>query len=235
MRVLKRSGDEEAVSFNKVLQRIRKASKGLTINPDVLAQQVLSQIYDGVKTSEIDELTAQLAASLSTNHPDWGTLASNIVTSNHHKKTSDSFSKVMIELSEQPKGSYIHPDIVALCKSDSAERVDAAIDYQRDYLFDYFGFKTLEKSYLLKVKGLIVERPQHMIMRVSVGIHKSDIDSVIETYNLMSDRWFTHATPTLFNAGTPRPQMSSCFLLTMKDDSISGIYETLKNVALISK
>ena len=115
------------------------------------------------------------------------------------------------------------------------ERLQAAINYKRDYDYDYFGFKTLEKSYLLKVKGLIVERPQHMIMRVSVGIHKSDIDSVIETYNLMSDRWFTHATPTLFNAGTPRPQMSSCFLLTMKDDSISGIYETLKNVALISK
>jgi hypothetical protein len=171
MRVLKRSGDEEAVSFNKVLQRIRKASKGLTINPDVLAQQVLSQIYDGVKTSEIDELTAQLAASLSTNHPDWGTLASNIVTSNHHKKTSDSFSKVMIELSEQPKGSYIHPDIVALCKTPSAERIDAAIDYQRDYLFDYFGFKTLEKSYLLRdSKRVIKERPQHMWMRVALAL-----------------------------------------------------------------
>ena len=130
--------------------------------------------------------------------------------------------------------SLIADDVYEIIKQNQ-ERLQAAINYKRDYDYDYFGFKTLEKSYLLKVKGLIVERPQHMIMRVSVGIHKSDIDSVIETYNLMSDRWFTHATPTLFNAGTPRPQMSSCFLLTMKDDSISGIYETLKNVALISK
>jgi ribonucleoside-diphosphate reductase alpha chain len=236
MRVLKRSGDEEAVSFNKVLQRIRKASKGLTINPDVLAQQVLSQIYDGVKTSEIDELTAQLAASLSTNHPDWGTLASNIVTSNHHKKTSDSFTKVMIELSEQPKGSYIHPDIVALCKTPSAERIDAAIDYQRDYLFDYFGFKTLEKSYLLRdAKRVIKERPQHMWMRVALALWTTNLDRAIETYNALSLKKFTHATPTLFNSGTPRQQLSSCFLLTMKDDSIAGIYETLKDCATISQ
>ena len=236
MRVLKRSGDEEAVSFNKVLQRIRKASKGLTINPDVLAQQVLSQIYDGVKTSEIDELTGQLAASLSTNHPDWGTLASNIVTSNHQKKTSDSFSKVMLELSEQPKGSYIHPDIVALCKGPSAERIDAAIDYQRDYLFDYFGFKTLEKSYLLRdSKRVIKERPQHMWMRVALALWTTNLDRAIETYNALSLKKFTHATPTLFNSGTPRQQLSSCFLLTMKDDSIAGIYETLKDCASISQ
>ena len=237
MRVLKRSGDEEAVSFNKVLQRIRKASKGLTINPDALAQQVLSQIYDGVKTSEIDELTAQLAASLSTNHPDWGTLASNIVISNHHKKTSDRFSQVILELSVQPKGSYIHSDLVALCSDPvTAERIDSAIDYQRDYLFDYFGFKTLEKSYLLRdAKRVIKERPQHVWMRVALALWTTNLERAFETYNALSLKKFTHATPTLFNSGTPRQQLSSCFLLTMKDDSISGIYDTLKDCASISK
>jgi len=237
MRVVKRSGDEEAVSFNKVLQRIRKASKGLTINPDVLAQQVLSQIYDGVKTSEIDELTGQLAASLSTNHPDWGTLAANIVTSNHQKKTSDKFSEVMLELSRQPKGSYIHPDLVALCADPgTAERIDREIDYQRDYLFDYFGFKTLEKSYLLRdAKRIIRERPQHVWMRVALALWKTNLDRAFETYHALSMKKFTHATPTLFNSGTPRQQLSSCFLLTMKDDSIMGIYETLKDCAAISQ
>jgi ribonucleoside-diphosphate reductase alpha chain len=237
MRVLKRSGNEEAVSFNKVLQRIRKASKGLTINPDVLAQQVLSQIYDGVKTSEIDELTAQLAASLSTNHPDWATLASNIVISNHQKKTSDRFSSVMLDLSTQPKGSYIHEDIVALCTDPvSAARIDAAIDYQRDYQFDYFGFKTLEKSYLLRdAKRVIKERPQHMWMRVALALWTTNLDRAFETYDALSLKKFTHATPTLFNSGTPRQQLSSCFLLTMKDDSIAGIYETLKDCATISQ
>lgn len=237
MRVIKRSGEDEAVSFNKVLQRIRKASKGLTINPDVLAQQVLSQIYDGVKTSEIDELTGQLAASLSTNHPDWGTLAANIVISNHQKKTSHKFSRVMLELSQQPKGSYIHADLVALCSDpETAERIDTAIDYQRDYLFDYFGFKTLEKSYLLRdSKRVILERPQHVWMRVALALWTNDLDRAFETYDALSKKKFTHATPTLFNSGTPRQQLSSCFLLTMKDDSISGIYETLKDCASISQ
>ena len=237
MRVIKRSGEDEAVSFNKVLQRIRKASKGLTINPDVLAQQVLSQIYDGVKTSEIDELTGQLAASLSTNHPDWGTLAANIVISNHQKKTSHKFSRVMLELSQQPKGSYIHADLVALCSDpETAERIDAAIDYQRDYLFDYFGFKTLEKSYMLRdAKRVILERPQHVWMRVALALWTKDLDRAFETYDALSKKKFTHATPTLFNRGTPRQQLSSCFLLTMKDDSISGIYETLKDCASISQ
>ena len=237
MRVIKRSGEDEAVSFNKVLQRIRKASKGLTINPDVLAQQVLSQIYDGVKTSEIDELTGQLAASLSTNHPDWGTLAANIVISNHQKKTSHKFSRVMLELSQQPKGSYIHADLVALCSDpETAERIDAAIDYQRDYLFDYFGFKTLEKSYMLRdAKRVILERPQHVWMRVALALWTKDLDRAFETYDALSKKKFTHATPTLFNSGTPRQQLSSCFLLTMKDDSISGIYETLKDCASISQ
>ena len=237
MRVVKRSGEDEAVSFNKVLQRIRKASKGLTINPDVLAQQVLSQIYDGVKTSEIDELTGQLAASLSTNHPDWGTLAGNIVISNHQKKTSHKFSEVMLELSRQPKGSYIHPDLVALCADPgTAERIDKEIDYQRDYLFDYFGFKTLEKSYLLRdAKRVILERPQHVWMRVALALWDTNLNRAFETYHALSQKKFTHATPTLFNSGTPRQQLSSCFLLTMKDDSISGIYETLKDCASISQ
>jgi len=237
MRVVKRSGEDEAVSFNKVLQRIRKASKGLTINPDVLAQQVLSQIYDGVKTSEIDELTGQLAASLSTNHPDWGTLAANIVISNHQKKTSHRFSEVMLELSRQPKGSYIHPDLVALCADPgTAERINKEIDYQRDYLFDYFGFKTLEKSYLLRdAKRLIRERPQHVWMRVALALWNTNLNRAFETYHALSQKKFTHATPTLFNSGTPRQQLSSCFLLTMKDDSIAGIYETLKDCATISQ
>jgi len=237
MRVIKRDGEYEAVSFNKVLQRIRKASKGLTINPDVLAQQVLSQIYDGVKTSEIDELTGQLAASLSTNHPDWGTLASNIVVSNHQKKTSASFSQVMIELSNQPKGSYISEEILALCRNpDLAARIDAEIDYSRDYLFDYFGFKTLEKAYLLRdAKRLIKERPQHVWMRVALALWASNLDLAFETYHALSTKKFTHATPTLFNSGTPRQQLSSCFLLSMKDDSIAGIYETLKDCATISQ
>ena len=237
MRVVKRSGEDEAVSFNKVLQRIRKASKGLTINPDVLAQQVLSQIYDGVKTSEIDELTGQLAASLSTNHPDWGTLAANVVVSNHQKKTSHKFSEVMLELSRQPKGSYIHPDLVALCADPgTAERIDGEIDYQRDYLFDYFGFKTLEKSYLLRdAKRVIKERPQHVWMRVALALWNTNLNRAFETYHALSQKKFTHATPTLFNSGTPRQQLSSCFLLTMKDDSIAGIYETLKDCATISQ
>jgi len=237
MRVVKRSGEDEAVSFNKVLQRIRKASKGLTINPDVLAQQVLSQIYDGVKTSEIDELTGQLAASLSTNHPDWGTLAANIVISNHQKKTSHRFSEVMLELSRQPKGSYIHPDLVALCADPgTAERIDREIYYERDYLFDYFGFKTLEKSYLLRdAKRLIKERPQHVWMRVALALWNTNLNRAFETYHALSKKKFTHATPTLFNSGTPRQQLSSCFLLTMKDDSIAGIYETLKDCATISQ
>lgn len=236
MRVLKRNGQEESVSFNKVLQRIRKASKGLSINPDVLAQQVLSQIYDGVKTSEIDELTGQLAASLSTNHPDWAVLAANIVISNHHKKTSDKFTEVIRDLSTQPKGSYIHPDLVALCAGPDGARIDAVIDYQRDYLFDYFGFKTLEKSYLLRdAKRVIKERPQHVWMRVALALWTNNLDRAFETYHALSTKAFTHATPTLFNSGTPRQQLSSCFLLTMKDDSIAGIYETLKDCATISQ
>ena len=245
MQVLKRNGSSESVSFDKVLQRVRKAARGLSVNPDALAQQVLSQIYDGVKTSELDELTAQLAAGLSTLHPDYGTLAARISVSNHHKNTSSSFSAVVKLLASQTMpqtgetGSMIHPDLVALVEAKGAE-IDAYIQYDRDYLFDYFGFKTLEKSYLLKDTSMkVVERPQHMWMRVALALWGSkvtpDLTQAFETYDLLSQKFLTHATPTLFNAGTPRQQLSSCFLLAMSEDSISGIYKTLGDCAAISK
>jgi ribonucleoside-diphosphate reductase alpha subunit len=254
MKVIKRNGSKEDVSFDKVLQRIRKAARGLQVNPDALAQQVLTQLIDGVRTSELDELTAQLAASLCTNHPDWGVLAARIAISNHHKETSSSFSEVVKILSNQTmpatgeKASIIHPDLLRVVEAHGST-IDAYIQYDRDYLFDYFGFKTLEKSYLLKSTSMkIVERPQHMWMRVALGLwwSKADEDKAsltdevrfartFETYDLLSTKLFTHATPTLFNAGTPRPQLSSCFLLAMSDDSITGIYKTLSDCAAISK
>ncbi len=243
MQVLKRNGSRESVSFDKVLQRVRKAARSLSVNPDALAQQVLSQIYDGVKTSELDELTAQLAAGLSTLHPDYGTLAARISVSNHHKNTLSSFTDVVKTLSNQvmpatgEKASLIHPELVALVET-KGEQIDAYIDYNRDYLFDYFGFKTLEKSYLLKDTTMkVVERPQHMWMRVALALWGSEptLDKAFETYDMLSKKFLTHATPTLFNAGTPRQQLSSCFLLAMSDDSISGIYKTLGDCAAISK
>ena len=241
MKVVKRTGESEDVSFDKVLQRIRKAARGLAVNPDALAQQVLTQIIDGVHTWELDELTAQLAASLCTSHPDWATLASRIAISNHHKQTSTSFSDVVLRLSAQkmPKtdalSSYIHPDLLAVVTAHAAE-IDARIDYDRDYLFDYFGFKTLEKSYLLRDSLMkIQERPQHLWMRVSLALWSSNLERAFETYDLLSTKQLTHATPTLFNAGTPRQQLSSCFLLSMADDSITGIYKTLADCAAISK
>ena len=241
MQVLKRNGSHESVSFDKVLQRVRKAARSLNVNPDALAQQVLSQIYDGVKTSELDELTAQLAAGLSTLHPDYGTLAARISVSNHHKNTSPSFSEVMTLLGKQvmpatgEKTSLIHPEILTLLETKAGE-IDKRIDYNRDYLFDYFGFKTLEKSYLLRDTSMkVVERPQHMWMRVALSLWSYDLDKAFETYDLLSEKFFTHATPTLFNAGTPRQQLSSCFLLSMSEDSIAGIYKTLGDCAAISK
>ena len=241
MQVLKRNGSRESVSFDKVLQRVRKAARGLSVNPDALAQQVLSQIYDGVKTSELDELTAQLAAGLSTLHPDYGTLAARISVSNHHKNTSPSFTDVVYLLSNQTmpltgeKASIIHPDLIQVVKEKGAE-IDKYIDYNRDYLFDYFGFKTLEKSYLLKDTTMrVVERPQHMWMRVSLALWGNNLEKAFETYDLLSQKFLTHATPTLFNAGTPRQQLSSCFLLAMSEDSIAGIYKTLGDCAAISK
>ena len=243
MQVLKRNGSRESISFDKVLQRVRKAARGLAVNPDALAQQVLSQIYDGVKTSELDELTAQLAAGLSTLHPDYGTLAARISVSNHHKNTSSSFTEVMKTLANQTMPatgeptSLIHPSIISLVNEKGAE-IDKYIQHERDYLFDYFGFKTLERSYLLKDTSMrVIERPQHMWMRIALSLwgHLDTLERVFETYDLLSQKFFTHATPTLFNAGTPRQQLSSCFLLSMSDDSIAGIYKTLGDCAAISK
>jgi ribonucleotide reductase alpha subunit len=244
MRVLKRNGSTESVSFNKVLQRIRKASKGLAVNPDAIAQQVLARIVNGIRTSDLDELTAQMSASLCTTHPDWGTLASRIAVSNHHKNTEANFTKVVEILSNQVHKSgdslsYISSDVTTFV-SKHAQALDAYIKHERDYDFDYFGFKTLEKSYLLKnTEGKVIERPQHMWMRVAVGIwHKKQeksLEQIFETYDLLSQKFMTHATPTLFNAGTPRPQLSSCYLLAMSSDSIAGIYKTLGDCAAISK
>jgi ribonucleoside-diphosphate reductase alpha subunit len=241
MKVTKRNGSFEPISFDKVLGRIRKASKNLQVNPDSLTQQVLARIYDGVKTSEIDELTGQLAASLSTTHPDYGILASRIAISNHQKNTDPSFTNVMIALHNQinPKTneqvSYVNDEITNIVKEHGKE-IDAKIDHDRDYVFDYFGFKTLEKSYLLRDSNRkILERPQHLWMRVSLAIWPHDLKKAFETYDYMSQKYFTHATPTLFNAGTMRQQLSSCFLLSMADDSIAGIYKTLGDCAMISK
>lgn len=241
MKVQKRNGSFEPISFDKVLGRIRKASKNLQVNPDSLSQQVLARIYDGVKTSEIDELTGQLAASLSTTHPDYGILASRISISNHQRNTDPSFTNVMLSLHNQidPKtnevSSYISDEMAAIVKEHGKE-IDAKIDHDRDYLFDYFGFKTLEKSYLLRAANRkILERPQHLWMRTSIAIWPHDLKKAFETYDYMSQKYFTHATPTLFNAGTQRQQLSSCFLLSMADDSIAGIYKTLGDCAMISK
>ena len=243
MRVIKRNGQHEDISFDKVLQRIRRAARGLSINPDGLAQQVLAQIYDGVKTTELDDLTARLAASLATTHPDWATLAGSIAVSNHHKQTESSFVKVMLSLSCQKNEktgkvtSYISDEIIALCSDPvKAAAIEAVIDYSRDYDFDYFGFKTLERSYLLKDAQLVVrERPQHLWMRVALCLWSTDLPRAFETYEAMSKKKFTHATPTLFAAGTPRQQLSSCFLIAMAEDSIDGIFDTLKDCAKISK
>ena len=229
--VTKRDGTKEEIQFDKILRRIKKLSETLTINPSKVTQKVCTQIYPNINTSEIDELVGQICASLSTEHPDYGVLASKIVVSNHHKNTSPSFTEVIKALYDE---NLISKKIYSIVKSHGTKLNDV-IDYQRDFYLDYFGFKTLEKSYLMKVNRVIVERPQHMFLRVALGIHYSDIKEAIETYNFMSNKYFTHATPTLFNSGTPRPQLSSCFLLAMKDDSIDGIFSTLKDCALISK
>ncbi|TAH01780.1 MAG: ribonucleoside-diphosphate reductase subunit alpha [Sphingobacteriales bacterium] len=240
--VIKRNGKKESVKFDKVTARIEKLSYGLSplVNAINVAKKTIEGIYEGVPTTELDNLAAETAASLTITHPDYAILASRMAVSNLHKNTVKSFSETMrklynyVDAASGHKLPLIADDVMQIIE-DNADLLDSTIIYDRDFAFDYFGFKTLEKSYLLKINGKIVERPQHMYMRVSVGIHKNDIDSVIETYNLMSERWFTHATPTLFNAGTPKPQMSSCFLLTMKDDSIDGIYDTLKQTAKISQ
>lgn len=243
MLVLKRDGRRESVKFDKVTARIEKLCYGLNtkfIEPVDIAKKVISGIYDGVTTVELDNLAAETAASLTTVHPDFAKLAARIAISNLHKTTSKSFSNTMKRLYTyiDPKtgenASLLATDVYGIIKKNAA-LLDSSIIYDRDFSYDYFGFKTLERSYLMKLDGQIVERPQHMLMRVAIGIHKEDIEAAIETYNLLSEKWFTHATPTLFNAGTPKPQLSSCFLLTMKDDSIDGIYDTLKQTAKISQ
>ena len=243
MYVIKRNSKSESVKFDKITARIEKLCYGLDrrfVNSIDVAKKVIEGLYDGVTTTELDNLAAETAASLTVKHPDYALLASRIAVSNLHKNTVKGFSdtmKLLYECRDGKTGKWVPllaDDIWDIIRKN-AELLDSTIIYDRDYGFDYFGFKTLEKSYLLKVDGKVVERPQHMYMRVAIGIHRDDIDNAIKTYHLMSERWFTHATPTLFNAGTPKPQMSSCFLLTMKDDSIDGIYDTLKQTAKISQ
>jgi len=239
MRVIKRNSEMEDVSFDKVLNRLKNLSYGLTIDVSEIAQKVCSRIYDGVKTYELDELAAYLCSSMSIEHPDYSLLASRIIISNHHKNTSPSFSETIQTLYNNLDN---HNNLIPLVSEElynivnkNKEKLNTCIDYQRDYLFDYFGFKTLERAYLLRVDKKIIERPQHMWMRVAIGIHGNDIKEVIQTYELLSKKYFTHATPTLFNAGTNRPQLSSCFLCSINDDSVAGIFDSLKEVALISK
>src|ERR1700757_3826467 len=243
MFVIKRDGTRESVKFDKITARVQKLCYSLEpthVESIKVAMKVIEGLFDGVTTTELDNLAAETAASLTTNHPDYAILASRIAVSNLHKNTTKSFSKTMHDLylyidpKTGQRASLIADDVYEIIQAN-AQQLDSSIIYDRDFGYDYFGFKTLERSYLLKMNGKVAERPQHMIMRVAVGIHKEDIAAAIETYNLMSERWFTHATPTLFNAGTPKPQMSSCFLLTMKDDSIEGIYDTLKQTAKISQ
>lgn len=242
MNVVKRDGRKEPVMFDKITDRVRKLCYELNelVDPVKVAMRVIEGLYDGVTTSELDNLAAETAASMTVTHPDYAQLAARIAVSNLHKNTKKSFSETMHDMYNyvNPRTNQEAPlisDEVYEVIMANAEVLDSTIIYNRDFNYDYFGFKTLERSYLLKVNGQIAERPQHMLMRVSVGIHLNDIQSAIETYELMSKKYFTHATPTLFNAGTPKPQMSSCFLLTMRDDSIEGIYDTLKQTAMISQ
>mmetsp|Transcript_15211 Transcript_15211/g.45878 ORF Transcript_15211/g.45878 Transcript_15211/m.45878 type:complete len:868 (+) Transcript_15211:136-2739(+) len=243
MFVVKRDGRQEQVHFDKITARITKLSYGLSAefcDPVLVAQKVTMGVYKGVTTSELDELAAETAASMTATHPDYALLAARIAVSNLHKSTLKSFSETMKLMynhvnpkNEQPSPLVAEDVYKIIC--ENAARLDSEIIYDRDFDYDYFGFKTLERSYLLRINGQVVERPQHMLMRVSIGIHKGDLESAVKTYHLLSERWFTHASPTLFNAGTPRPQLSSCFLICAKNDSIEGIYDTLKECAAISK
>jgi ribonucleoside-diphosphate reductase alpha subunit len=242
MYVVKRDGRKETVKFDKITARIIKMCYGLDplVSPEAVAMKVIEGIYDGVSTSDLDNLAAEVAAAKTIDHPDYALLASRIAVSNLHKETKKTFSEVIDDLHHyiDPKtnqnASLVADDVYAIIQ-ENKEAFDSSIIYDRDFRYDYFGFKTLSRSYLMRLNGKIAERPQQMLMRVAIGIHKKDVASAIKTYNLMSEGWFTHATPTLFNAGTPKPQMSSCFLLTMKSDSIEGIYDTLKSCAQISQ
>jgi ribonucleoside-diphosphate reductase alpha chain len=242
MFVVKRDGRKETVKFDKITARISKLCYGLNpiIDPLKIAMKVIEGVFDGVTTSQLDTLAAEIAATNTTTHPDYALLASRIAIGNLHKNTKKSFSQTISDLynyvdPKTGKGAGLIAEDVHNVIMENAPLLDSTIIYDRDFQFDYFGFKTLEKSYLLKMHGSVVERPQHLFMRVAVGIHKTDLDEIVKTYNMISEGWFTHATPTLFNAGTPKPQMSSCFLIQMKDDSIPGIYDTLKQTALISQ
>jgi len=241
MYVIKRNGTTETVSFDKISTRVKNLAReqNLKINYTSLVIKVIDQLHDGISTSKIDELTAEQAASLSTQHPDYGGLASALVISNLHKKTDSSFSKTMNQLYAFKDN---HSNAVPLLSNEFIQVVneygayfDSLIDHNRDFLIDYFGFKTLERAYLMHINKKILERPQYMWLRVAICFHLNDLDKVKETYDLMSQKYFTHATPTLFNAGTPRPQLSSCFLIAMENDSVDGIYNTLKECANISK
>ena len=242
MFVIKREGHKEPVMFDKITARIRKLCYSLNplVDPVRVSMRVIEGLYDGVTTSELDNLAAEVSATMTTSHPDYATLAARISVSNLHKNTKKSFSETMADLYNyvnprtEKKAPLLSDEVYNVIKKN-AEKLDSTIIYNRDFNYDYFGFKTLERSYLLRLNGVVVERPQHMLMRVSVGIHYDDLDSAIETYNLMSKKFFTHATPTLFNSGTPKPQLSSCFLLAMQEDSIDGIYDTLKQTAKISQ
>lgn len=243
MQVIKRNGTNEDVSFDKITARIKKLCYALDTNyisPLEISKKVIQGLYDGVTTTELDNLAAETSATMAANHPDYAILAARVAVSNLHKNTQKSFSATMENLynCKDPKtgenAKLISEETIEIIRKNK-NKLNAAIIYDRDFDFDYFGFKTLEKSYLLRIDGKVVERPQHMLMRAAVGIHGEDIEAAIETYNLMSEKWFIHATPTLFNAGTPKPQLSSCFLLTMTEDSISGIFETLTRCAKISQ
>ncbi len=242
MYVVKRDGRRELVQFDKITARIKKLCYGLDDAVDAVkvAMRVIEGVYDGVTTKELDNLAAEVAATNAVTHPDYASLASRIAVSNLHKSTHKSFAETMsllhgyVDPITGANASLIADDVIEIVR-ENAEFLDSQIIYDRDFNYDFFGFKTLERSYLLKIDGKIAERPQQMLMRVAVGIHKEDLDSAVATYNMMSEGWFTHATPTLFNSGTPKPQMSSCFLLTMKEDSITGIYDTLKQTAKISQ
>ncbi len=243
MFITKRDGRQEAVKLDKITARLEKLSEGLDpqhVDPVRVAIKVVEGLYEGVSTVELDNLATEIAATMTTQHPDYALLASRIAISNLHKNTKASFSETIVELYQYvnphtgQNAALISEEVYSVVKQN-AETLDAAIDHERDFLLDFFGFKTLERSYLLKLDGRVAERPQHLLMRVAVGIHGADLPAVLETYELLSERWFTHATPTLFNASTPKPQMSSCFLVGMKNDSIDGIYDTLKTCAKISQ
>src|SRR5678816_2249367 len=242
MQVIKRNGKREEVSFDKITARIKKLVYGLSdhVSAIKISMKVIEGLYDGVSTSDLDNLAAETAATMAAIHPDYALLAARIAVSNLHKNSNKSFTETMeglynyIDPVTQHKAGLISDHIIEIIRNH-ADTLDSAIIYDRDFTFDYFGFKTLERSYLLRMNGKVVERPQHMLMRASIGIHGEDVNAAIETYHLMSEKWFIHATPTLFNAGTPKPQLSSCFLLSMVDDSIQGIFETLSRCAKISQ